>query len=101
MKLHIWAATVAGGILSAVGMLFLVIVYKIAGGSGYVLLRLCDGLFPLYHQPGFVVGQPAPSLGVGNVILGLINALIEGAIIALVVVWVYNLFVDLFSKESE
>ena len=88
MKLHIWAATVAGGVLSAGSLFIVAVIFKISGGSGQLFLRFCDGLFPLYQ----------PHTGVGNLILGLINALIGGAIMALVIAWVYNLCVDLVER---
>jgi hypothetical protein len=91
MKLHLCAATVAGGVISAGGLFIVALLFKLTGGSGEVFLRFCDGLFPLYH----------PHTGVANLILGLVNALIQGAIMALIVAWVYNLCVDLLSKKSE
>jgi len=91
MKLHLWAATVAGGVLSAAGLFIAAVLFRLTGGSGDKLLWFCDALFPLYH----------PHQGVANLILGLVNALVEGAIIALIIAWVYNLCVDLLSKKRE
>ncbi len=91
MKLHLWAATIAGGVLSAGSMFIVAVLFRLTGGSGTRFLRFCDGLFPLY----------IPHTGVANLILGLVNALIQGAIMALIIAWVYNLCVDLLSKKGE
>lgn len=91
MKLNVWAATVTGGVLSAAGLAVAAVLFKVTDGSGQVFLQFCDGLFPLYH----------PHHGVGNLILGLINALIQGGIMALIIAWLYNLCVDSLAKKSE
>jgi len=71
-------------------MALVAILFKLTHGHGQLFLRFCDGLFPLY----------TPHTGIGNLILGLINALIQGAIMALIIAWVYNICVDLLSKKS-
>ena len=91
MKLHLWAAAVTGGFISAAAMFIAAVLFKLTSGSGEIFLRLCDGLFPLYH----------PHQGAANLIVGLVNALIEGAILALIASWLYNLCVDLLSKKGE
>ena len=91
MKLNIWATTIAGGVLSAGSMFLVAVLFTVSGGSGQLFLRLCDGLFPLYQ----------PHTGVANLILGLVNALIGGGIMALIIAWVYNQCVDLVDRTGK
>jgi hypothetical protein len=52
-------------------------------GYGVVFLQLMASIYPGYHAAG----------SLGDLIVGILYALVDGAICGLVFAWVYNLFV--------
>ena len=83
MKLNVKALALTAGILWALAVLFVGAVNLIWSGYGRAFLQLMASIYPGYHAAG----------SAGDLIVGTLYALVDGAIGGLVFGWVYNLFI--------
>lgn len=84
MKLSVRGAAIAGAIVWAAAFLFVLIFNAIKGDYGVAFLEMMGSIYPGYaHTQGIVAW-----------IVGLLYALVDGAICAGVFAWVYNKFAD-------
>ena len=83
MKLNIKALALTAGILWALALLLVGAANLMWSGYGVVFLQLMASIYPGYHAAG----------SVGDLIVGTLYALVDGAICGLVFGWLYNLFV--------
>lgn len=83
MKLNLKALVLTAGILWALAVLLVGILNLISSGYGVAFLKLIASIYPGYHASG----------SFGDLIVGTLYALVDGAICGLVFGWLYNLFV--------
>jgi len=83
MKLNVKALALTAGILWALAVLLVGAANLIWSGYGGAFLQLIASIYPGYHA----AGSP------GDLIVGTLYALFDGAIGGLVFGWVYNLFI--------
>jgi hypothetical protein len=83
MKLNVKALALTVGILWALAVLVVGAANLIWSGYGGAFLQLIASIYPGYHA----AGSP------GDLIVGTLYALVDGAIGGLVFGWVYNLFI--------
>ncbi|NIN00933.1 MAG: hypothetical protein GTO24_23465 [candidate division Zixibacteria bacterium] len=83
MKLNLKALVLTAGILWALAVLLVGILNLISPGYGVAFLKLIASIYPGYHATG----------SFGDLIVGTLYALVDGAICGLVFGWLYNLFV--------
>jgi ABC-type nitrate/sulfonate/bicarbonate transport system permease component len=88
MKLNLRAIAVAAGALWALAILTTGIANLIWPSYGYTFLQIIASLYPGYNA----------ERSLGDVAVGTLYALVDGAFCGLVFGWVYNLFVS--SKET-
>lgn len=82
MQLNIKAMSMAFGLLWSVAILFVAAANLIWPGYGQAFLDMCASIYPGYR----------PGSGVGSVAVGTIYGLVDGAIGAAVLTWLYNFF---------
>ncbi len=83
MKLNLKALALTAGILWALAVFFVGVLNLIWSGYGVAFLQLVASIYPGYHATG----------SVGDLIVGALYALVDGAICGLVFGLFYNLFV--------
>jgi len=83
MKLNLKALTLTAGILWALAVFLVGVLNLIWSGYGVAFLQLIASIYPGYHATS----------SVGDLIVGTLYALVDGAICGLVFGWLYNLFV--------
>lgn len=83
MKLNLKALTFTAGILWALAVFAVGVLNLIWSGYGAAFLGIMASIYPGYHATG----------SIGDVIVGTLYALLDGAICGLVFGWLYNLFV--------
>ena len=83
MKLNVKALASTAGILWALALLLVGAANLVWSGYGVAFLRLMASVYPGYHAAG----------SVGDLIVGTLYALVDGAICGLVFGWLYNLFI--------
>jgi ABC-type phosphate transport system permease subunit len=83
MKLNLKALVVSAGILWALAVFLVGLANLIWSGYGAAFLRVMASIYPGYHATG----------SIGDVIVGTLYALLDGAIAGLVFGWLYNLLV--------
>ena len=83
MKLNLKALVLAAGILWALAVFLVGAANLMWSGYGSTFLRLIASVYPGYHATG----------SIGDLIVGTLYALLDGAICGLVFGWLYNLFV--------
>ena len=83
MKLNLKALVLTAGILWALAVFLVGGANLIWSGYGVVFLRLMASIYPGYHATS----------SIGDLIVGTLYALVDGAICGLVFGWLYNLFV--------
>jgi hypothetical protein len=83
MKLNSKALALTAGILWALVLLLVGAANLIWSGYGVGFLRLMASIYPGYHAAG----------SVGDLIVGVLYALVDGAVCGLVFGWLYNVFV--------
>ena len=84
MKLNLKALALTAGILWASAILIAGIANLIWSGYGVGFLQIMASVYPGYHA----------SRSIGDLIVGTLYALVDGAICGLVFGWLYNLFVN-------
>jgi hypothetical protein len=82
MRLNLKALALAGGILWALALLITGAANLIWPGYGEAFLKMIASIYPGYHA----------SRSLGDLIIGTLYALIDGAIGGLLLGWLYNLF---------
>ena len=83
MKLNLWAMTLTAGILWALAVLLVGLGNLIWPEYGAAFLRIVASIYPGYHA----------TKSIGDVIVGTLYALLDGAICGLAFGWLYNRFV--------
>jgi hypothetical protein len=83
MKLNSKALALTAGILWALALLLVGAANLIWSGYGVVFLRLMASIYPGYHAAG----------SISDLIVGVLYALVDGAVCGLVFGWLYNVFV--------
>jgi hypothetical protein len=83
MKFNLKALTLTAGILWAVAVLLTGIANLIWPGYGTTFLQCMSSVYPGYHA----------TRSFGDLIVGTLYSLVDGAICGLVFGWLYNLFV--------
>jgi hypothetical protein len=83
MKLDIKALVLTSGILWPLALLLVGGANLIWSGYGGAFVQLMASIYPGYHAAG----------SVGDLIVGVLYALVDGAVCALVFGWLYNFFV--------
>jgi hypothetical protein len=81
MKLDVKALALAAGILWALVVLFVGVVNLIWSGYGADFLRIVASIYPGYHATS----------SIGDVIVGTLYALLDGAVCGWVFGWLYNM----------
>jgi hypothetical protein len=83
MKLNLKALVLTAGILWAMAVFFVGVLNLIWSGYGGAFLQLIASIYPGYHATS----------SVGDLIVGALYALVDGAICGLVFGLLYNMFV--------
>lgn len=83
MRLNLKAITLAAGIIWALAIFLVGIMNMIWSGYGYSFLKVVASLYPGFDARG----------SFGNVIIGTLYALVDGAACGFAFGWIYNLFV--------
>jgi hypothetical protein len=84
MKLNIKALALTAGILWALALLLVGAANLMWSGYGVAFIQLMASIYPGYHAAG----------SIGDLIVGTLYALVDGAICGLVFAWLYNFFVS-------
>jgi len=82
MRLSIRGAAVAGGLLWGGALLFVGLINLASPTYGSTFLQVMGSVYPFFHA----------SRTVGDVVIGGVDGLIDGAIAGLLFAWLYNLF---------
>jgi len=88
MKLNLKALILASGILWALAIFLTGLGNLICAGYGDTFLQVIASVYPGYHA----------TRSLGDVIVGSMYALFDGAVCGLIFGWVYNLFVSKISS---
>ena len=83
MKLNIKALALTAGILWALALLLVGAANLVWSGYGGAFVKLMASIYPGYHASG----------SVGDLIVGVLYALLDGVVCGLVFGWLYNFFV--------
>ncbi len=83
MKLNLKALALTAGILWALAVFLVGIANLIWSGYGTAFLRTVASIYPGYHA----------TASIGDVIVGTLYSLVDGAVSGWVFGWVYNFFV--------
>ena len=81
MRLNIKALAIAGAVVWGGGFFLVGLLNLLFGSYGTAYLELGASLYPGYHGPG----------GFGSVIVVTLYALLDGAVTAAILGWLYNL----------
>ena len=90
MKLSLKALALAAGILWALGVFFTGVTNLIWPPYGDAFLKMMASVYPGYHA----------GHSLGDVIIGIVYAFLDGAIFGLVFGWIYNVFVGRRSSSG-
>ena len=82
MKLNLRALALTSGILWALALFLTGVMNLIWRGYGGAFLKMMASVYPGYHAAG----------SIGDLIVGTLYALLDGAICGLVFGWLYNFF---------
>jgi hypothetical protein len=82
MRLSIRGAAVAGGLLWGAALLFVGLINLASPAYGSNFLQVMGSVYPFFHV----------SRTFGDVVVGGVDGLIDGAIAGLLFAWLYNLF---------
>lgn len=82
MKLNLKALVLTAGVLWALAVFLVGVLNLIWSGYGVAFLQLIASIYPGYHA----------TRSVGDLIVGSLYALVDGAICGLVFGWLYNVF---------
>ena len=83
MKLNIKALALTAGILWALALLLVGAANLVWSGYGGAFVKLMASIYPGYHASG----------SLGDLIVGVLYALLDGVVCGLVFAWLYNFFV--------
>ena len=90
MRLNIRATALALGVLSGIAVLLTGLANSIWPGYGGAFLQLLASIYPGYKASG----------SVGDLITGVLYALVDGGFCGLVFAWIYNRFLGVPSAVS-
>lgn len=82
MKLSVGAFALAVGIIWAAGLLVLGLLNLAYPPYGKVMLDMATSIYPGYHATG----------GLGDLVIGVLYAFVDGAVCALILALLYNAF---------
>jgi hypothetical protein len=83
MKLNIKTLALTAGILWALALLLVGAANLVWSGYGGAFVKLMASIYPGYHASG----------SLGDLIVGVLYALLDGVVCGLVFAWLYNFFV--------
>jgi hypothetical protein len=83
MKLSLRALALTSGILWALALFLTGVINLIWRGYGGAFLKMMASIYPGYHATG----------SIGDLVVGTLYALLDGAICGLVFGWLYNFFI--------
>lgn len=81
MKLSLWGFAAAGGLLWGGALLCVGIMNLIIPSYGTEFLRVMSSVYPFFHGSG----------GVGNILIGSIDGLVDGAVAGFLFAWLHNI----------
>jgi cell division protein FtsW (lipid II flippase) len=81
MRLHVFAFSLAAGILWGAAILLVAGINLFQPDYGQAFLAMVSSIYPGYH----------PGTGFGSLIVGFLYGLVDGAIAGAVLAWIYNL----------
>ena len=81
MRLSIVGMAIAGGLLWGGAILFVGLIHLALPGYGTNFLDMIASVYPWFHGTG----------GFGDIVIGTIDGLIDGAVAGLLCAWLYNL----------
>ncbi len=84
MRLSLKGMAIAGGLLWGGAIFFLGLINMIRPPYGASFLQAISSVYPWFHASG----------SFANVLIGTVDALIDGAIAGFLFGWLYNLFAD-------
>jgi hypothetical protein len=84
MRLSLKAMAIAGGLLWGGAILFLGLINLVRPTYGANFLQVISSVYPWFHA----------SRSFADVVIGTLDALIDGAIAGFLFGWLYNLFAD-------
>lgn len=82
MKLSIKGMALAGCILWGGSFLLVALAHLATGGYGLYFLQVCGSIYPGYYAVQTI----------GNVLIGTVYALVDGALAGAIFGWLYNAF---------
>jgi hypothetical protein len=82
MRLSLKGMMIAGGLLWGGGILFVLLINVVRPTYGVNFLQMLSSAYPWFHA----------SRSLGDVMIGSIDALIDGGIAGLLFAWLYNVF---------
>ncbi len=88
MRLSIKGAAIAAGLLWGGAILFLGLINLANPSFGMSLLQALSSVYPWFHA----------SRTFGDVVIGAIDALVNGAVAGFLFVWLYNFFASSLGK---
>ena len=83
MRFNVKALALTTGVLWALMFLFVGVVNLFRSGYGTSFLQIADSIYPGYHATG----------SLGDMIVGTLYSLVDGAIAGWVFGWLYNLLI--------
>jgi len=87
-RLSLKALAISGGVLWGTGILCVGLIHSADPSYGVKFLEMTSSIYPGFHMTGII----------GRVALRTIEGFIDGAIIGLVLAWLYNCFTPLHSE---
>ncbi|MGB2636226.1 MAG: hypothetical protein WAM58_20015 [Candidatus Acidiferrum sp.] len=91
MRLSVKAMAIAAGLLGGGGILFVGLINLVFPSYGSNFIRLMSSVYPWFHD----------TRSVGNVVIGTVDGLIDGAIAGLLFAWLYNAFGGVQTHRNE
>lgn len=82
MRLSLKAMAIAAGLLWGGGILFVGLMNLVFPRYGSNFIQLTSSVYPWFHD----------TRSLGNVVIGTVDGLIDGAIAGLLLAWLYNSF---------
>jgi hypothetical protein len=90
MRLSLKAMAIAGGLLWGGGILFVGLMNLIFPRYGGNFIQLTSSVYPWFRD----------ARSIGNVVIGTIDGLVDGAVAGLLLAWLYNAFCGVEAKGT-
>jgi len=82
MRLSLRGMAIAGGLLWGSGILFVSLLHLIFPTYGVTFIQMTSSVYPWFSD----------SRSIGNVLIGAVDGLVDGAVGGLLLAWLYNAF---------